>query len=176
MRLALAPAFVALGAARTGGWLAAALLVAGFVSDVFDGVVARRFDASTAQLRRLDSSVDTVFYLAVAWTAWRVAPDVLRANAIGIALVIGTMLLNYAVEWARFRREASYHALTARLFGVALFAALVTLLATGNGALLPVAIVAGLVSHLENLAITLVLPRWEHDVKSVWHAWRLRSG
>lgn len=176
LRLALAPVFVALGALRHAGWLAAALLVAGFVSDVMDGVVARRFGVSTAGLRRLDSSVDTVFYLGVAFAAWRVAPEALRADAVGIALVIGTMLLNYAVEWAKFRREASYHAITARLFGVALFAALVALLATGEGTLLPVAIVAGVVSHLENLAITLVLPRWEHDVKSVWHAWRLRTG
>ena len=150
------------------------LLVAGFLSDVFDGVVARRGGVATPFLRRLDSSVDTIFYLCVAYAAWRIAPDPLRANRWGVTAVLATMALNYVAEWLRFRREASYHARSARLFGLVLFAALAWLLATGSGALLAAAIVCGLVSHLENLAITLVLPEWRHDVPSVVHAWRIR--
>ena len=173
-RLALAPAFVAIALTRRGGILAATLLVVGFLSDVFDGVVARRFDVATATLRRLDSSVDTVFYLCVAYAAWRIAPAPLRAVRWGVTAVLATMALNYLVEWLRFRREASYHARSARLFGLVLFAALAWLLATGSGALLPAAIVCGLVSHFENLAITLILPRWHHDVPSAAHAWRIR--
>ena len=174
VRLALAPVFVAIAATRHAGVLAVALLVAGFVSDVFDGVVARRGGVATASLRRLDSSVDTVFYLCVAWAAWRIAPEPLRANRWGVAAVLATMALNYVVEWLRFRREASYHARSARLFGLVLFLALAWLLATRSGALIPAAVVCGLVSHVENLAITLVLPRWHHDVPSVVHAWRIR--
>lgn len=175
VRLALAPVFVAIAAARSAGAVAATLLVLGFLSDVFDGVVARRFGVATATLRRLDSSVDTIFYLAVAWAAWRIAPEPLRANRWGVVAVLATMALNYVVEWLRFRREASYHARSARLFGLVLFAALAWLLATGSGALIPAAVVCGLLSHAENLAITLVLPRWQHDVPSVVHAWRIRQ-
>lgn len=174
VRLALAPVFVAIAQARHAGALPTALLALGFVSDVFDGVVARRAGVAGAFLRRLDSAVDTVFYLAVAWAAWRIAPGPLRANRVGVALVLATMLLNYAVEWLRFGREASYHARTARLFGLVLFAALAWLLGTGSGALIPAAVACGLLSHAENLAITLVLPRWHHDVPSVLHAWRRR--
>ena len=174
VRLALAPVFVVIARTRSAGVVAVALLVAGFLSDVFDGVVARRGGVATASLRRLDSSVDTVFYLCVAYAAWRIAPDALRANRWGVAVVLGTMALNYVVEWLRFRREASYHARSARLFGLVLFVALAWLLATGGGALIPAAVLCGVVSHLENLAITLVLPRWQHDVPSVIHAWRIR--
>lgn len=174
MRLALAPVFVVIALAGRVGALPTTLLVVGFVSDVFDGVVARRFGVATAFLRRLDSSVDTAFYLAVAYAAWRIAPEPLRRNRWGVALVLGSMLLNYAVEWLRFRREASYHARSARLFGLVLFVALAWLLATGSGALIPAAVGFGLLSHAENLAITLVLPRWHHDVPSVFHALRLR--
>lgn len=174
-RLALAPVLVGIGVSRLSGWLAAVALAAGFLSDVFDGVVARHHGASTSDLRRLDSTVDTIFYLAVAFCAWRLYPDALRPYLILIVILIGTEVLNYVTAIVRLGREASYHARTARLFGLLLFVALGTLLATGSGALLPLAIAAGFVSHAENMAITLLLPEWRHDVPSVVHAWRIRS-
>jgi phosphatidylglycerophosphate synthase len=175
LRLALAPALVVL--ARTGapGLLLAAALVAGFVSDVLDGVVARRAGVVTPFLRRLDSSVDTVFYLGVAYAAWHRHPDELRALALPILIVIGAEVLNYALAYAKFRREASYHARSAKLWGLLLFLALLTLLAAGSGALLPVALAAGLLAEAETLAITLVLRGWRHDVPSVWNALRVRA-
>lgn len=173
-RLAMAIPFVAIGLAGGPGWLAALILVAGFLSDVFDGIVARRFGASTAALRRMDSAADTVFYLGAAYCAWGLHADVVRANAIGIILIIATQALDHAVEVAKFRREASYHAYTAKLWGVALFSALVALFVLGRAELLPVAIGCGLLSHAENLAITAVLPEWRHDVPTVFHAWRIR--
>jgi CDP-diacylglycerol--glycerol-3-phosphate 3-phosphatidyltransferase len=175
LRLALAPVLVGIGVSRVSGRLAAVVLAAGFLSDVFDGVVARHHGASTSDLRRLDSTVDTIFYLAVAYCAWRLHPDALRPYLTLVAILIGTEVLNYVAAIVRLGREASYHARTARLFGLLLFVALCTLLATGSGALLPLAIAAGFVSHAENLAITLVLPEWRHDVPSVFHAWRIRS-
>ena len=174
-RLALAPVLVGIGFGRRAGWMAAIVLVAGFLSDVFDGVVARGHGASTSDLRRLDSTVDTVFYLAVAFCAWRLYPEALRPYFTLIVILIGTEVLNHVAAIVRLGREASYHARTARLFGLLLFVALCTLLATGSGILLPPAIAAGFVSHAENLAITLVLPEWRHDVPSVLHAWRIRS-
>jgi len=174
-RLALAPVLVGIGVGRGAGWVAAVVLAAGFLSDVFDGVVARHHGASTSDLRRLDSTVDTIFYLAVAFCAWRLDPEALRPYLPFVGILIGTEVLNYVTAIVRLGREASYHALTARLFGLLLFIALFTLLATGSGALLPVAIAAGFLSHAENLAITLVLPEWRHDVPSVLHAWRIRT-
>jgi phosphatidylglycerophosphate synthase len=174
LRLALAPTLILLARARAPGWLLACVLVAGFVSDVVDGIVARRASAVTPFLRRLDSSVDTVFYLAVAYAAWVLHPEPLRRLAVPIGAVIGGEALNYVVALARFRREASYHARSAKLWGLLLFLALLLLLGTGSAVLLPVALTAGIVAEVETLAITMTLPSWRHDVPSVWHAWRIR--
>ena len=38
----------------------------------------------------------------------------------------------------------------------------------------PVALTLGILSHFENLAITLVLPAWAHDVRTVVHAVSIR--
>ena len=174
-RLALAPVLVGIGMSRGAGWMAASALVLGFLSDILDGVVARGHGASTADLRRLDSTVDTIFYLAVAFCAWRLHQAALAPFVPFIALLIATELLNYIAAIVRLGREASYHARSARLFGFLLFVALVTLFVGGSAALLPFAIAAGFVAHAETLAITFILPEWRHDVPSVRAAWRLRS-
>jgi CDP-diacylglycerol--glycerol-3-phosphate 3-phosphatidyltransferase len=173
LRLALAPALVVLARAPVAGAVLAALLVLGFVSDVLDGVVARRAGVVTAFLRRLDSSVDTVFYLGVAYAAWHRHPAIIGALALPIGIVIAGEALNYLVAYAKFRREASYHARSAKLWGLLLFAALLLLLAASDGRLLPVALAAGMLAQAETLAITLVLRGWRHDVPSVWNALRV---
>lgn len=175
LRLALAPAVVTLGLTRSGSAAVAVLLVVGFLSDVFDGVVARRTGTATPALRRLDSTVDTVFYLGIVVAAWMLHRAALRPLLPLVALVIATEVGTNALCLVRFRREASYHAWSARVFGLALFAGLLLLFAAGSPALLLPAIVVGLVSHLENAAITLVLPEWRCDVRSLFAAWRIRQ-
>jgi phosphatidylglycerophosphate synthase len=175
LRLALAPVVVALGLTRGGGAAVAVLLVIGFPSDVFDGVVARRTGTATPILRRLDSIVDTVFYLGIAAAAWMLHRAGIRPLLPLILLVIATELGTNALCWLRFRREASYHAWSARVFGLALFAALLMLFAAGSPALILPAMVVGLLSHIENAAITLVLPEWRYDVRSLLVAWQIRQ-
>ena len=170
VRLALAPVCIALAVAHAPGWSLAAALAIGFLSDVFDGIVARRGDAATPGLRRLDSVVDTIFYLAIAFAVWRLHPAVIRAYRVAIACVIAAELLNYAVAFARFRREASYHAWSAKAWGLLLFVALELLFAIAEPRVIPIALVVALLAQLETLAITLTLPAWDHDVRSVWIA------
>jgi phosphatidylglycerophosphate synthase len=175
VRLVLAPALAALAHSAVPGVVLAAALVAGFVSDVLDGVVARRADAVTPFLRRLDSSVDTVFYLGVAYAAWIRHPAALGSLAVPIVVVIAAEALNYLVALLKFGREASYHARSAKLWGLLLFLALIALLGTGDARLLPIALAAGILAQAETLAITIALRSWRHDVPSLWNAWRVRT-
>jgi phosphatidylglycerophosphate synthase len=161
--------------ARSSGRWVAVILVAGFLTDVYDGVIARHFDVATAGLRRLDSAVDTVFFAGVAACVWRLHPEVVIDNRWLLSIVVGTLLLNHLVEFLKFRREAAYHAWSAKLFALALFASLVGLFASDSAVLVPVALALGVLSHLENFAITMALPRWQHDVKSFRHALGLRK-
>lgn len=174
VRLALAPLVVLLGWTGAPGWTVAIALVGGLASDVLDGVVARRTGRATAALRRLDSTVDTVFYLAVAAAAWLLFRAAVRPVLGWVALVVATELLTNLASWLRFGREASYHSWSAKVFGLCLFAAMVTLFLSGSAALVVPAVVVGLASHAENLAITATLPGWRHDVPSLAAALRIR--
>jgi phosphatidylglycerophosphate synthase len=173
-RLALAIPLVVFGRVRASGITVAILIAIGFVSDIYDGVIARRFGVVTEGLRRLDSAADTVFYLAAMFCAWRLHESTILANRWLVVGVVGTLVLNHLVEFIKFRRESSYHAWLAKTWGIVLFVALVFLFAGNNDALIPWALGFGLLSHAENLAITLALPVWQHDVPTIFHAVSIR--
>ncbi len=41
---------------------------------------------------------------------------------------------------------------------------------------LTVAVILGIIADIEGLVISLMLPVWTHHVKSLFHAWRIRTG
>lgn len=41
------------------------LIVIALLTDVFDGILARKWNTSTERLRKLDSNIDTIFWLFV---------------------------------------------------------------------------------------------------------------
>ena len=80
-RALLGPALIA---GERCGWnslMLAWLVVAALASDIFDGVLARRWRCDTAGVRLFDSMADTVFYVCVAIALWIGHPHLLRANA-----------------------------------------------------------------------------------------------
>lgn len=175
LRFALGPVVYGLAAVGAGALPMALATTAGFLSDVLDGVVARRLGVATAGLREADSWVDTWYYLWVAAAAWRAAPDLVAAWAWPLAGLLGWQAFQMVVDGVKYRRVSSYHAYLAKAWGVSLYAAAVALLAFHTaGAWLWLAIALGVASIAENIAITLILPRWTNDVKGIWLAPALR--
>lgn len=149
--------------------------VAALLTDVYDGVLARRYGVDTAGLRRYDSLADTVFWLAAAGSVWILHPEVLTRHAWLLGALLTLEVGRHGFDFLRFGREAAYHAWSARLWGVSLFAALIAVMGLGKPSpWVGVALTLGLVADLEGLMISAILPVWTHDVKSIVHAWRLR--
>lgn len=171
LRAALAPALVVIlwcGGSHVAFGLC---LVTAFLSDVFDGIVARRLGVATPSLRRLDSVVDTLFYLCALYCVWHLHPDALRSRVPALAALGGLEAVRYGFDWLKFGREASYHMWSSKLWGIALFVACYLLLARGSDhAATGVAIYLGIFADLEGLAISCVLDGWRADVPSLIHA------
>ncbi|HET8714978.1 MAG TPA: CDP-alcohol phosphatidyltransferase family protein [Holophagaceae bacterium] len=175
LRLALAPVLVLLSG-RPHPLLFGLILTAAVLSDIFDGVLARRLGVATPFLRRLDSAVDIVFYLAVGWTLWRLRPEVVRAHGILLGAVVGLELLRFGIERVKYGRKASYHLWSAKAWGLALFAGALGLLGFGGGpAWFGLMLWPGVFENLEALGVTFLLPSWTHDVPTAWHAARMRA-
>ncbi len=178
-RLALCPllVLVALAGGASFGWLLALLLVFGFATDIFDGILARRLGVATPGLRRLDSQVDLCFWLAVLGASAIAYPAVMAEVWPGLALIFGLELAIYALAYLKFRREMSTHAWLSKLWGLLLVLAFTRLLLVGEaGWSFDLMVVAGVISQLDVILIALLLPAWQNDIPSAWHAWQIRRG
>jgi CDP-diacylglycerol--glycerol-3-phosphate 3-phosphatidyltransferase len=154
-----------------------ACLITAFLSDVFDGILARRLKVATPNLRRLDSIADTIFYLSAIFAAWRLYPIAITEQVAPLLVLGGLEIIRYAFDFGKFGREASYHMWSSKLWGVALFVGFFALLALGIAGLpVSMAIYVGIVADLEGFAISIVLREWKTDIPTIFHALRLRSG
>jgi phosphatidylglycerophosphate synthase len=152
-----------------------ALFVIAFVSDYFDGVIARAYGVATRRLRQADSLVDTLFYLMLAAVTYHLHPAVIRRHATAIEICLGTLAVWTLLDLLRWRAAAGFHALSAKLFAAALGVWAVALYGFRvDGPWLVVACAAGTLSHVEGIAISLMLRRHAADVRSLAHALRLR--
>jgi phosphatidylglycerophosphate synthase len=176
-RVALAPAIVVLACWWPHPAAFAACLLAAFLSDVFDGIIARRLGVATPALRRYDSAADTLFYGACIVAAWHLHRDVLFAHQVGLFVLLALEVTRYVVDFVRFRCEASYHLWTSKAWGLALFVGFTWLFVSGgDGWPVTLAIALGIVADLEGLVISLTLSHWKSDVPTWFHARRLRRG
>lgn len=175
LRLVLAPVLVLLSG-RPHPLVFGLILTAAVLSDIFDGMLARRLGVATPFLRRLDSAVDIVFYLAVGKTLWRLRPEVVRAHEVLLGAVVGLELLRFGIERLKYGRKASYHLWSAKAWGLALFGGALGLLSFGGGSgWFALMLWPGIFENLEALSVTFLLPTWTHDVPSAFHAYRMRA-
>jgi CDP-diacylglycerol--glycerol-3-phosphate 3-phosphatidyltransferase len=144
------------------------------LSDAVDGFVARRLRATTELGARLDSIGDMVIVGTLPLSVFWLIPDLVRQEMPFIATALVSYLLPSAVGLLRFGRLTSYHTYGAKLCAVSVGVSLFVAFCGGPfwpfRMLIPLMVLEG----LEELAITAVLPRWQADVQTIWHAWRIR--
>jgi phosphatidylglycerophosphate synthase len=176
LRAALGPLLIALAYIWPNRAAFATCVVAAFVSDIFDGVMARKIGVATPGLRRLDSLADSIFYLCALWTVWLLHPTVISENLAMLAVLLVLECSRYAFDVWKFRREASYHMWSSKLWGIALFMAFYSVLVLDHGGVIVAAAIAlGILADLEGLLISFALPSWHHDVPTIIHAMKIRA-
>ena len=153
------------------------LMYLGLISDILDGIIARKQNVSSTTLRRLDSQTDMIFWLSVGVAAWILYPKLIRDNQIAIWAILVMEISVYIISLLKFKRETCTHAFLSKLWGITLLIAFTSLIGF-NYAGLPffLAIIMGLISHVDRILITLILPKWTHDVPTAYHAYLIRKG
>ncbi len=175
-RVLLGPAiaFAALRLPAPQPWLGA-MIAAGFLSDVYDGILARRWGTETAALRVADSAADTVFYLGVLSAVIARHWPVLRDRLTLLIVLLALEAARYLFDWIKFRRIASYHSYASKAWGALMAAATIALLCFDRAFwMVTLALVAGILCDLEGLAMSALLPQWTYNVKTLRRALALR--
>ena len=175
-RALCAPAIFVLACFGFPGSLLAAILVGAFLSDVFDGVMARRLGCATPGLRYADTVVDTIFYVTAA-VALRVAvPDVFEDASPVLVLLIVLHVSRETFEVTKFGRIASYHLWSSKALGVLIVVTMTwSFLTLRPTALVMLTLCAACINEVEGFWVSVLLSRWRVDIPSVVHAWRGRQ-
>lgn len=152
------------------------LLFIGLLSDIFDGIIARRLEISSEKLRRMDSQTDLFFWLCVAWCSWLLNPEIIKDNAVAIIVIFAMEALTYVFSFMKFGKETCTHALLSKLWGITLLMAFVGLIGFGYaGITFSLAIIFGIIGHIDVFLIIFILPKWAFDVPSCYHAYLIRN-
>jgi phosphatidylglycerophosphate synthase len=175
-RAALGPGIILASQLSTSGSVLAACVGLALLSDIFDGMLARRLQIDTQNLRRWDTRADTFFYACVLVVVGLRHSASLRERWPLITALIAAEVAQHLVAIVKYGRHASYHSVLSKIWGVLLAGAMIALLGWDvDNWFLDLAIAWGILCNLQGLAMSLLLPTWQRDVPTVFHAWRLRN-
>lgn len=153
------------------------LIIFGLLTDIFDGIVARKLQVSSEKLRRMDSQTDLIFWVCVGWCSWLLNPEIIIAHQYAIGLIFLMEALTYVFSIAKFGKETCTHALLSKLWGLTLLTAFVSIIGFGYGGVcLFLCIFFGIIGHIDVYLIIYFLPKWTHDVPSSYHAYLIKKG
>lgn len=152
------------------------LMYLGLLSDIFDGIIARKQNISTEKLRRLDSQADLLFWIAIALSTWIIFPSLIKANRFGLASILIMEGLCYLISILKFGKETCTHAFLSKMWGITLLISFTALIGFNHAGIpFKAAVVLGIISQLDVIAIILILPKWTHDIPSAYHAYLIRK-
>lgn len=134
---------------------ALAVYVLAALTDAFDGWIARRTGRASRYGAQLDAAVDNIFaigILAFLMLAW---PDMVRRQALAMAVLFGAPLVYLAVSWTMRRRLMMFHFWSAKVGAFLLFCLWPLIAVTGaEGLIVIVAAVVGF-SRIEQILFLL---------------------
>ncbi|WP_412465871.1 CDP-alcohol phosphatidyltransferase family protein [Pedobacter sp. KLB.chiD] len=158
-------------------FLAITLLSVGLLTDVFDGIIARKLHISSEKLRRLDSGIDQVFFISVAVATYIQCPGFFKTNLIKLVILGAFEVSTYVLSYIKFKKEIATHSIGAKIWTLTIFATLVAVMVYCESVVLfEICFWLGLATRLEIIAIVLTLKKWTNDVPSFYHAVKLRQG
>ncbi len=158
-------------------FFAITLFTFGLLTDIFDGIIARRLNISTQKLRRLDSTADQFFFISVGVATYIQCPEFFKTNALKLIMILGLEGLAYLICFIKFRKEIATHSIGAKIWTLLLFATLIQIIMQCKSVVLfNIFFWVGVLTRLEIIAILFTLKKWTNDVPTFFHSLKLRQG
>ncbi len=153
------------------------LMILGLLTDVFDGIIARKLNVSSEKLRVWDSNVDLIFWLCVIGSIFYLNAAFVLKNAIWLGSVIFLELLCYLFSFLKFKKSIATHSILAKIWTLTLLIFLIDLTLNSTSQIpFIVCIVVGIISRLEIFFIIYKLHRWTTDVPSIFAVKKINQG
>jgi cardiolipin synthase (CMP-forming) len=166
----LAGSIVLVGLAAAAYWtLVCCLLVVLLMSDWIDGQLARRFHGVSRYGALLDTVADAAMYGAILIATVWFAPATLGAYLPWIAAGVASYLLHVVAGIIKFRRWPSYHTRIAKTGWLFVLLGLIGIVIGQPEWTVRLAAIVVIAANLEGILITLMLPAYRDNVRSILH-------
>lgn len=143
------------------------------LTDLVDGYLARKLKQESELGAKLDSWGDFALYMTVPVCAWLLWPDLIMREIHFVSVAAASFTLPVAIGLIKYGRLTSYHTWGAKLSAVLLGISAPLLFAGGPAWPFRLSTVVLALAELEEIAITINLPRWRANVPSLYHALRI---
>lgn len=158
------------------GIIISSLILFGFLTDVFDGIIARKLNISTEKLRVYDSNVDVFFWVAIILSVFWVRSTNIQDILLPILILISLEILAYVISFIKFKKTIATHSILAKIWSVSLLVFIIELAFNATHHSFYVCFILGVVSRIEIIAIILVLKKWATDIPSLKAAIKINKG
>ncbi len=144
------------------------LLAAAFLSDAVDGLVARLNNQVSQFGAKLDSWADMTLFVTITISAWWLWPDIVRREALYVAIVMVSYLLPALIGYLKFYAFTSYHTWIVKCTVAAVGLSIFVLFLNGPSWPFKLAAVLSILAAVEEIAITAFSTELHSNVRSLW--------
>lgn len=148
------------------GLLIAALAFIGLLTDVFDGIVARRLGVATQELRSWDSNVDQFFWIVLLICTFILRQELVQEHFLWIGIILLLEVLAYLICYYRFRKPIATHTILAKVWTISLLIYMLELLLFNSNYSFWICFALGFISRIEIIWIMMRLNNWATDIPS----------
>ncbi len=144
------------------------------ISDVLDGYIARKLHQCSKMGSKLDSIGDYVTYISVPFATWWLWPEIIREEAVYIAVAFTLFLVPGIIARVKFGQMVAYHTWITKIAAVLVSVGLVLLLFTKDNTVFHISVYVLVLEAVESLVITFILEKPLANVRSLWHVLKNR--
>lgn len=151
------------------------LFVWAVFSDFLDGYLCRKTQHFPERLGEFDGYADLTLYITVFYSLWRVYLEEIGKYMMILLPLLALQFLSWGYCFLKFGKITSNHTYTAKIWGITIFLAIVTVLVFHKGVLIPVMFFFGLLCIGEGIFITSIIPHWRCGIVSYKEAIKFRD-
>ena len=143
---------------------------------LLDDFIARKFNLFSSTRAMICSWTDFVTFPIIVCCAWILWPVRFRQGAIFWVIMAVSLYVPVIVGLVKYSRLTSYHTWTSRIAVLLVGISFVLFFLGSPKWPIEVAICLFLCARMEEIAITAILPEWEFNVPTLWHAISIERG
>ena len=151
------------------------LLAVSFFTDAIDGFLARKYKVASIMGAKLDSIGDDLTVIAGVVGLFVLKTEFIKKEFIWLIIIFILFLIQVILALARYGSFTSYHTYLAKVAAVfqGVFLILSFFTPEPNRVLFYAAIIITALDLLEEIILTMLLPKWTANVKGIY--WQLKK-